>query len=232
MDNSAFTLTDVQEDVRQRASAFGEKWAASATDIDRKDHAPIDDMIRDTIDMGLAGMTIPVEFGGQGLSAVEFTLAVEAACRSMKSWMAGDILFATTCTGPSVIMISGNEEAQRRYLPEIASGRRTAAIALSEPNHGSAVTDLETTAVVDGDSLVLNGHKRFITGAPEYDTYVTFVRLNGTPGMKGIGAVVVEKGTPGFELGDGPDYMGSRGSSHGDLHFRDCRIPASNLLNG
>ena len=150
----------------------------------------------------------------------------------MKSWMAGDILFATTCTGPSVIMMSDNTAAHARYLPEIAAGRKTAAIALSEPNHGSAVTDIETTAHFEGDDLVINGEKRFITGAPDYDYYVTFVRLNGTPGMKGIAAVIVEKGTPGFTLGDGPEYMGSRGSSHGELFFNDCRIPRENLLMG
>ncbi|WP_207922222.1 acyl-CoA dehydrogenase family protein [Saccharopolyspora terrae] len=127
-------------------------------------------------------------------------------------------------------MISDNGEAQRHFLPEIAAGRRTAGIALSEPNHGSAVTDIETTARREGDSLVINGDKRFITGCPEYDTYVTFVRLDDTPGVKGIGAVVMEKGMPGIEFGEGPEYMGSRGSPHGELHFRDCRIPQSSLL--
>lgn len=230
MDASAFELSQVQQEIRDRARAFGEKWAPHATAIDRDDNAPMAEMVLDSVQMGLAGITIPRELGGQGLGAFEFSLAVEEACRAMKSWIAGDILFATTCTGPSVLMISGNESAQRKYLPEIAAGRRTAAIALSEPNHGSAVTDLETVARRDGDFLVINGDKRFITGCPEYDTYVTFVRLDDTPGMKGIGAVVVEKGTPGLELGHGPEYMGSRGSPHGELHFRDCRIPTENLL--
>jgi alkylation response protein AidB-like acyl-CoA dehydrogenase len=187
-------------------------------------------MVRDSVDMGVAGITIPTRYGGQGLTALEFSLAVEEACRAMKSWMAGDVLFATTCTGPSVLMISGNEEAQERYLPDIAQGRRTAAIALSEPDHGSAVTDIETTARRKGDTLVVNGTKRFITGAPEYDTYVTFVRLDGVPGGKGIGAVVAEKGTLGLKLGQGPDYMGSRGSPHEELHFTDCQLPMANLL--
>jgi alkylation response protein AidB-like acyl-CoA dehydrogenase len=230
MDASAFELTPQQQEIRDRARAVGAKWAPQAAAIDRDDTAPIHEMVRDSVEMGLAGITIPRDLGGQGLGAFEFSLAVEEACRAMKSWMAGDILFATTCTGPSVLMISGNEAAQAKYLPEIASGRRTAAIALSEPNHGSAVTDIETVAHRDGETLVINGDKRFITGCPEYDTYVTFVRLDDTPGMKGIGAVVVEKGTPGLELGHGPEYMGSRGSPHGELRFRDCRIPMENLL--
>ncbi|CAM3611175.1 acyl-CoA dehydrogenase family protein [Smaragdicoccus niigatensis] len=232
MDSSAFDLTPVQQDIRARARLFGEKWAPRAAEIDRADSAPIAEMVQHSVELGLAGLTIPTQYGGRGLTAIEFSLAVEEACRAMKSWMAGDILFATTCTGPSVIMISDNKAAHERYLPMIASGEKTAAIALSEPKHGSAVTDIETSAYLDGDELVINGEKRFITGAPDYDVYVTFVRLNGTPGMKGIGAVVIEKGTPGFTLGEGPEYMGSRGSSHGELYFKDCRIPASNLLLG
>ncbi|OBC12008.1 Butyryl-CoA dehydrogenase [Mycobacterium sp. 852013-50091_SCH5140682] len=232
MDSTAFTLTPRQEGIVESARMFGEKWAPHATEIDRKDTAPVNEMIRDTVDLGLSGLTIPKKFGGRGYDAIEFALAVEQACRSMKSWMAGDILFATTCTGPSVIMMSDNSTAHARYLPKIASGQRTAAIALSEPKYGSAVTDIETSASLDGDVICINGSKRFITGAPDYDVYVTFVRLNNTPGMRGVGAVVVDKGTPGLSLGNGPEYMGSRGSPHGELFFDDCRVPRENLLMG
>jgi alkylation response protein AidB-like acyl-CoA dehydrogenase len=232
LDSSAFALTPIQQEIVSTARDFGEKWAPLATEIDRDDKAPTDQMIADTVTLGLSGLTIPEEFGGRGHSAIEFALAVEQACRSMKSWMAGDILFATTCTGPSVIMMSDNTKAHANYLPKIASGERTAAIALSEPKYGSAVTDIETSAVIEGDEIRIDGSKRFITGAPDYDIYVVFVRLNGIQGMKGIGAVVVDKDTPGFTLGTGPEYMGSRGSPHGDLHFENCRVPAENLLMG
>jgi alkylation response protein AidB-like acyl-CoA dehydrogenase len=232
LDSSAFALTPTQQEIVDAAREFGEKWAPLATEIDRDDKAPTDQMIADTVTLGLSGLTIPEEFGGRGHSAIEFALAVEQACRSMKSWMAGDILFATTCTGPSVIMMSDNTKAHANYLPKIASGERTAAIALSEPKYGSAVTDIETSAVIEGDEIRIDGSKRFITGAPDYDVYVVFVRLNDIQGMKGIGAVVVDKDTPGFTLGTGPEYMGSRGSPHGDLHFENCRVPAENLLMG
>src|SRR4029450_7014435 len=96
----------------------------------------------------------------------------------------------------------------------------------------SAVTDIETSAVIEGDEIRIDGSKRFITGAPDYDVYVVFVLLNGIQGMKGIGAVVVDKDTPGFTLGTGPEYMGSRGSPHGDLHFENLRVPPENLLMG
>lgn len=232
MDASTFALTAAQEEIRARAREFGAKWAPLAMAIDRDDEAPMAEMIRHSVELGLAGLTIPAEFGGRGFGAVEFSLAVEEACRAMKSWMAGDVLFATTCTGPSVIMMSDNDAAAARYLPLIASGEKTAAIALTEPKHGSAVTDIETTAEVRGDAVVINGSKRFITGAPIYDVYVTFVRLEDIPGMGGVGAVVVEKGAPGFTLGQGPEYMGSRGSPHGELFFEDCTVPRENLLMG
>lgn len=232
MDSSAFALTPKQQEIVDAARQFGEAWAPKATDIDRNDSAPTDEMIAHTVALGLSGLTIPEEFGGRGHNAIEFALAVEQACRSMKSWIAGDILFATTCTGPSVIMMSDNTTAHSTYLPKIAAGERTAAIALTEPDFGSAITDLETSAKLVGDEICINGRKRFITGAPDYDVYVVFVRLDEVEGMKGIGAVVVDKGTPGFSLGEGPHFMGSHGSPHGELRFDDCRVPRENLLMG
>lgn len=232
MDASAFALTAAQKDLMERARQFGEKWAPRAAEIDRTDSAPIQEMVADTVAFGLSGITIPTEFGGRGGTAIDFALATEAACRAMKSWMAGDILFSTTCTGPSVIMMSDNTDAHRELLPQIAVGAKTAAIALSEPGYGSAITDIETSAYLDGDDIIINGSKRFITGAPDYDIYVTFVRFDDIPGAKGIGAVAIEKGSPGFTLGEGPEYMGSRGSSHGELYFDNCRVPRTNLLMG
>ncbi|OYO26344.1 Butyryl-CoA dehydrogenase [Janthinobacterium sp. PC23-8] len=232
MDATAFDLTQQQQEIKERAKAFGDKWAPFAKEIDRNDAAPLKEMVQDSVEMGLAGLTIPTQYGGKNLSAIEFALAVEEACRAMKSWMAGDILFSTTCTGPSVIMMSDNELVKEKYLRQIASGQKTAAIALTEPDFGSATTDIETTAVFDGDDIVINGVKKFITGAPHYDLYATFVRWNGTPGLKGIGAILVEKGTPGLTMETGPEFMGARGSPHGELHFTNCRIPKENFLVG
>lgn len=228
MDASAFQLTDKQEDIKARAKAFGEKWAPFAKDMDVNNNAPIEEMLNDSV----AGLTIPEKYGGQDLDAVEFVLAIEEACRAMKMWMAGDILFATTCTGPSILMISENEALKEKYLPLIAGGKKTAAVAMTEPKYGSAVTDIETSAVLDGDEYIINGSKRFITGAPESHLYATFVRFKGIPGTKGVGAVLVEKGTPGLTMGESPDVMGARGGPHGELHFKDCRIPKENLLVG
>jgi len=230
MDKTAFDLSPKQREIKEKARAFGEKWAPLAAEIDVSDKAPREEMIKDHIEMGLAGITIPAKYGGQDLNCIEFALAIEEASRGMKSWYAGDILFGTTCTGPTVVMASDDEALKNKYLPPLARGEKSAAIAMTEPKYGSAVTDLETSAVLDGDHYILNGTKRFITGAPEYDLYATFVRFKGIPGSKGIGAVLVEKGAPGLTMEEGKQVLGGRGGPHGTLYFNDCRIPKQNLI--
>jgi len=230
MDSTAFELTEKQLDIIRRGKAFGEKWAPSATEIDVTNNGPLKEMLQDTIDMGLAGLTIPSHYGGQDLNAIEFILAIEEACRGMKSWLAGDVIFGTTCTGPSVIMVSDNEDLKRKFLPQIAKGEKTASIAMTEPKYGSAITDIETAAVSDGDKYIVNGVKRFITGAPESDLYATFVRFKEIPGIKGIGAMLIEKETPGLTMTEGVDVMGARGGPHGELHMTNCCVPKENLI--
>ncbi|MEW6442857.1 MAG: acyl-CoA dehydrogenase family protein [bacterium] len=232
MDTSAFRLTEEQEDIRVRAREFGEKWSPLAKDIDVSNRAPMKEMLQDSVRRGLSGITIPGRYGGQDLNAIEFVLATEEACRAAKTWLVGDVLFATTCTGPSIIMMSENVSLQLKVLPLIARGEKTASIAMTEPKYGSAVTDIETSAVLDGDHYVINGTKRFITGAPENDLYATFVRFKGIPGAGGVGAVLVERDAPGLTMGQGPQVMGSRGGPHGELYFENCRVSRENLLLG
>jgi butyryl-CoA dehydrogenase len=129
-------------------------------------------------------------------------------------------------------MMSPNAAVREKYLPNIVSGTDGVAISISEPNFGSDMTSLETTAVLDGDQYVINGEKKWITGAIVNSLYATFVRFDGIPGAKGIGAVLVERGTPGFEMQRGPTFVGSRGMPHGDLQYNNVRISKENLLFG
>jgi butyryl-CoA dehydrogenase len=129
-------------------------------------------------------------------------------------------------------LTSKNDAVKKKYLPDLVAGRSGAAIAITEPKYGSDMSSLETTAVRDGDSYIINGEKKFITGALEDNLYATFVRFDDIPGARGVGAVMIEKGTPGFEMQEGPTYVGSRGIPHGDLQFHDVRIPAENLMFG
>ena len=121
---------------------------------------------------------------------------------------------------------------KEKYLPEIVAGRRGCNIALTEPDAGSALTHLETTAMLDGDHFILNGTKNFVTGANVNDLNATFVRFDDIPGAKGIGAVVVDTAMDGVTVQRGPTFIGDRGIAHGNLILEDVRVPAENLIVG
>jgi butyryl-CoA dehydrogenase len=106
------------------------------------------------------------------------------------------------------------------------------ALTLTEPDYGSDLSSLETEAVPDGDDFVITGEKKYITGAMKDRLYATFVRFDGIPGAKGIGAVLVERDTEGLEMQRGPMFVGSRGVPHGNLQFHGVRVPKENLLFG
>jgi len=129
-----------------------------------------------------------------------------------------------------MILLAQHERTRAKYLPSIVAGKIGCAIALTEPNHGSDLTDLETTAVVDGEDIVLNGHKRFITGSPHNELYAVFARFDAVPGARGVGCVLVEKGAPGCELLRGAEWVGVRGLPHGEVVLTDCRVPKENVV--
>lgn len=157
---------------------------------------------------------------------------VEALFRSSQFWIVGEPVFATAGPGPSMVLLAESDETRRKFLPDIVSGRRQCAIALTEPGYGSDLTSLESTAVADGDDFVINGSKNFVTGAVVNDLYAVFVRFDDIPGHRGIGAVIIEAGTPGFEIEAGPEFMGCRGVPHGDLRMTNVRIPKENVILG
>jgi butyryl-CoA dehydrogenase len=225
-----FELTPVQEDLQRKAQSFGDEFRPFAAEWDINNKVPLSDMTKRASDYGLLAITMPKEHGGQDLSTVEYAVVVEAAMRHSQCWAGGEPMFRTSGAGPSICLMSDNDVPRKKFMPGMISGETGCALTLTEPNHGSDITYLETAARKDGDDYVLNGAKRLITGAMEDDLYATFVRMGDTPGAKGIGAIMVEKGTPGFRIEKGPDFAGSRGIPHGDLFFDDCRVPAENLL--
>jgi len=130
------------------------------------------------------------------------------------------------------MILLGREEVRRQYLPQVVKGELGFAIALTEPDHGSDLTHLEATAVRDGDDYIVNGSKAFITGSGVNELYATFVRFDGIPGPKGVGALIIEADSPGVSSTPGPEFVGDRGIPHGDVHFDDVRVPARNLVAG
>jgi len=225
-------LTEAQQSLQKRAYEAGLAFREQAfkwDEEDKVDYRVVSDRFGE---LGFFGLTAPTEWGGQGGNCVDYLLAVSEAIRASGSWIVGEPMFCTTGPGPSMLMLSGNKALQDKYLRDVVTGRKGCAIALSEPDHGSDLTHLETTAKRDGDSWIINGKKSFVTGAIYNELYATFVRFDGIPGAKGIGAVVIESNTPGFSMSRGPVFLGTRSIPHGDLDIRDCRIPAENLIIG
>lgn len=140
------------------------------------------------------------------------------------------LAFAGTALGALPILLSGSEEQKQRWLPEIASGRRLAAFALTEPQAGSDAAAVRTTALRDGDHYVLNGAKQWITNGGEAEIYSVIALTNPAKGPRGASCLVVERGTPGFSFGKKEDKLGIRASATRELIFEDCRVPVANCL--
>ncbi|MGA2090114.1 MAG: acyl-CoA dehydrogenase family protein [Endomicrobiales bacterium] len=175
----------------------------------------------------LCGTYIPQEFGGFGGGIFSLVLVTEELCK-VDGGIA--LALAATALGTFPIMIAGNDEQKKKYLPDIASGKKLAAFGLTEPEAGSDATGLRTTAVKDGDYYILNGTKCFITNAGDAETYTVFAKTNPGRGARGISCFIIEKGTPGFEFGKKEKKMGIRASSTRELIFNNCKVPKENLL--
>jgi alkylation response protein AidB-like acyl-CoA dehydrogenase len=176
---------------------------------------------------GLFGVYIPEAYGGAGKGVLELVLVVEELSR-VDGGIA--LCLAGTALGTYPILLMGNDEQKKRFLPALAKGEKLAAFALTEADAGSAATDIKTTADRDGDSYVLNGAKCFITNGGEAEIYTVMAVTDKKKGARGISAFIAEKNTPGFDFGKREDKMGIRASSTRELLFEDCRIPAANLL--
>lgn len=180
-------------------------------------------------DHGQIGLTIPVEYGGQGMDPFQAGLVSQAQARwnhaASLSIGAHDNLCANN------IYRNGNEEQRRKYLPGLSSGRLVGALGLTEPGAGSdALGSMATTAVRDGDTYILNGTKMFITNGPIADVVLVYAKTDPDAGAHGISAFIVESTFPGFSVGQKLTKMGFRGSPTGELVFDNCIVPAQNLL--
>ena len=204
-----------------------EKLAPRAELVDEKAEFPID-QFRGLAELGLTGMTIPEEYGGSGGEYRDFMVVVEevaAACGSTST-----VLITHVSLGSQTIRHGGSEEQVKRWLPSLASGEKIAAFALTEPGTGSDALALETSLTRDGDDYVLNGSKLFITNGAEADIFSVFTNHDKSAGHRGVTAVVIEKGTPGFTINPQHGKMGMKGCATAELVFDNCRIPVSNRL--
>ena len=174
------------------------------------------------------GVFIPEEYGGFGGGCLEIVIVMEELSRGCGGVA---ITYGSTALGSYPIILFGSDEQKKRYLPDIASGKKLAAFGLTEPNAGSDVGGMETTAVKDGDSYILNGTKQWITNGGEAEVYSVFAMTDKKKGARGASAFIVEKGTPGFTFGKKENKMGIRTSATCELIFQDCRIPEENRIS-
>jgi len=223
-----FSLNENQKLFQKTIREFCEREIRPiAKKIDQEEYFP-EKLYKKMGKMGLMGMTVPQEYGGSGIDRVSYMIALEEISRVCGS--TGINLEAHNSLGVGHIYEKGTEEQRKKYLPKITNGEGLAGWALTEPNAGSDAAATQTSAILDGDEWVINGTKQFITNGDISEVVTVMAKTDKTKGAKGISAFIVEKGTPGFKIGQLEDKLGLRGSHTAELIFEDCRIPKDNLL--
>ncbi|MDD5246149.1 MAG: acyl-CoA dehydrogenase family protein [Candidatus Omnitrophica bacterium] len=223
-----YLLTDEQKMIRELSRKIAEeKIRPVAAKYDQSEEYPWE-IIKVIADAGLFGLFIPEAYGGMGIGVLNLCLATEELSRACGGIA---VCYAASALGTFPIVLFGNEEQKKKYLPDLASGKKVAAFGITEPEAGSDASAIKTTAKKEGNYYVLNGLKHFITNGGDAQTYVVIAMTDKTKGARGASAFIVEKGTPGFTFGKKEDKFGIRASSTRELIFTDCKIPKENLLS-
>jgi butyryl-CoA dehydrogenase len=222
-----YFLSEEQLMIKELAAQIArEKVLPVRAELDEREEFPWE-IMRVLGEADMFGLYIPEEYGGLGGGILDNCLAIEELSRVC---IAVSVSFAASGLGAYPILLYGNAEQKQKYLPPVASGKSLAAFGLTEPNAGSDAGGIQTTAVKDGDSYILNGTKQWITNGGEAEIYSVIAMTDRSRGARGASAFIVEKGTPGFKFGKKEKKMGIRASATRELIFEDCRIPAANLL--
>ncbi|HXG65877.1 MAG TPA: acyl-CoA dehydrogenase family protein [Blastocatellia bacterium] len=214
---------------RDLARGIAEKYVKPiAAELDRTGEYPWS-VIKALQEVGLMGMWVPKDYGGAGAGLLNLCIVCEEISRAC-----GGIgcTYVVNALGSFPIILGGTEEQKKKYLPEIASGNKLIAFALSEKAAGSDAGSLKARAERDGDHYVINGDKKWTTNGAAASLYTVFATVNPERGTRGVSGFIVERDTPGFTVGKREDLMGIRCVPVNETHFKDCRIPAENLLGG
>ena len=223
-----FDLSPEHEMIRQTARDFAEKEIRPvAAHVDKTGEFP-KATIAKMAGLGFLGMAIPEEYEGAGLDAVALVVAIEEVARVCGSHALIMAAHNSLCTGN--IWLAGNEDQRRTYIPDLASGRKIGAWALTEPTSGSDAAAMQTTAKQVKDGWILNGTKTFCTNAPVAGTFVIHAISEPAKGNRGISAFIVERGNRGLSIGRVEDKLGVRGSATSQVILSDCRVPKGALL--
>jgi isovaleryl-CoA dehydrogenase len=224
---------DLGEDIvllRDAVRAFAQREIAPlAAEADRSDCFPMALWPR-LGELGVLGITLEEEYGGAGLGYLAHMIAMEEISRASASIGLSYGAHSNLCVNQ--IRRNGNEAQKRRYLPQLVRGEHIGALAMSESEAGSDVVSMRLKAQDKGGFYLLNGSKMWITNGPDADTLVVYGKTDPDQGAAGITAFIVEKGMRGYSASRKLDKLGMRGSHTGELVFRDCEVPAENVLGG
>ena len=224
-----FTMTPDQRELQAAARDFARaELPAIAATLERENIPPSHELVRRYAEMGFLGINVPSELGGLGLGNLEALIVLEEFAK-ISSAVAFPI-FESSVGPVRAIEHFAPESLKRRVVPAVCRGEMIVAVSMSEPDAGSALTDLKTKGVMQGDKVILNGNKRWCSGGGHADAYLVYCRLSDEPGARSIGAVLVEKGAPGLTFGPNEQLMGFRGIPSSDLYFDNCEVPAENIV--
>ncbi|MBL8149012.1 MAG: acyl-CoA dehydrogenase family protein [Blastocatellia bacterium] len=216
-------------ELREQTREIAERYVRPiAAELDRNAEYPWP-VVRALQEAGLMGVWIPKEYGGRGAGILNLCIVVEELSKACGGV---GVTYAVNALGSFPIIVGGTDEQKKKYLPELASGRKLIAFGLSEKSAGSDAGSLRTRATKDGNSYLINGEKKWNTNGGAADIYTVFTTVNPERGSRGITGILVEKGTPGFVIGKKEDLMGIRCVPVHELHFEDCRVPTENVLGG
>ena len=222
---------DLGEDIgalRDMVQAWArDRLAPIAAAVDRDNLFP-NELWAEMGALGLLGITVPEEFGGSGMGYLAHVVATEEIARVSASISLSYGAHSNLCVNQ--LKLNGTVEQKRKYLPDLVSGAKIGALAMSESGAGSDVVGMKLRAEKRGDVYVLNGHKYWITNGCDADTLVVYAKTDPAAGSKGITAFIVEKGMKGFSTSAHFDKLGMRGSNTAQLFFDDCEVPAENVL--
>jgi len=226
-----FDLSAEQVQFRDVIRSFVEKEIRPVAHQMEHDNVYPDEIVDKMKALGLFGLTVPVEYGGLGIDMVTLAIVFEEISRG---WMGVAGILGSHTLSCRMIALHGTEEQKRRYLPELATGQRRTGIGLTEPDAGSDLQGISTRAARDGDTYVVNGRKMWITNARHADPLPVLVKTDpdAVPPHRGMSVLLVEQGTPGFEVLRDLEKLGYHGPESCEVLLDDVRVPVENLLGG
>jgi isovaleryl-CoA dehydrogenase len=225
-----FDLGETIDSLREAVAEFARREVAPlAAGIDRENHFPLS-LWRKLGGLGVLGLTAKEAYGGADLGYLAHVVAMEEISRASAAVGLSYGAHSNLCVNQ--LHKNGSEAQKQKYLPKLISGEHIGALAMSEPGAGSDVIGMRLSAVSKGDCFVLNGNKMWITNGPDADTLIVYAKTDPQVKSRGITAFIVEKGMRGFTTAQKLDKLGMRGSNTCELVFKDCEVPAENVLGG